>query len=477
MQKNYQKVLKEVLKQVKPSNEDKKKLIGLAKKSLIVANREARKFNARAILAGSLVRDTWLPSKKEFEIFILFPTSLTREKLEKEGMKLGRQIVSKLNGRYVIKYAEHPYLCANVHGIDVDIVPCFNVKSTDQLKSAVDRTPFHVKYIEKNLSKRLSDEVRLLKQFLKANGIYGADTKTESFSGYSCELLIIKYRKFLNVLKQTSGWIPGDVIDIKKYYSPKDYSKLRKQFKDHVLILIDPTDRTRNTAAALSFYNFFKFKKLASEFLKKSTKEMFFERKIDPLTEAELIHLQMRRRTELILIKFKPPEVVPDILWPQLRRFADRLQSILEETEYEFKVLGKDIYTNERDLAVVLMEMEISKLPSIQKRIGPKIFDIDDSKRFLEKYKSQALAGPFVENGFWSVEVSRKFLTAREKLSDSLKDNASILKAKGIPNYIADQLAKEVEIFSESSRIFELIEKDKNFGMFLRKYFEKESLI
>jgi len=476
MQKNYEKVLKEVLKQIKPKPEEKKKLVGLAKKALILANKEAKKFKAKAILAGSLTRDTWLPSKMEFEVFILFPTAMPKEKLEDVGLKFGKQIIGKLGGKYRIEYAEHPYVCGSVGGIDIDIVPCFAVKSTQQLKSAVDRTPFHVKYIEKKLPRRLSGEVRLLKQFLTANGIYGADAKTEGFSGYVCELLIIKYKKFLNVLKQAAEWKPGEVIDTEKYYSQKDYPRLRKQFKDQALILIDPTDKTRNTAAAISSYNFFKFKKLANEFLQKPARELFFERKLDALTESELIQLQIKRRTELILIKFKPPDVVPDILWPQLRRFADRLQSILEETEYEFRVLGKDAYTNEKDLAVVLLEMEISKLPTVQKRIGPKIFDLDDSQRFLEKYKN-ALAGPFIENNFWVAEVTRKFLTAREKLQDSLKEKEDVLKAKGIPNHIAAQLVKGFEIFSESNRIFELIKKDNNFGMFLRKYFEKESLI
>lgn len=159
-----------------------------------------------------------------------------------------------------------------------------------------------------------------------------------------------------------------------------------------------------------------------------------------------------------------------------MRRFAERLQSILEETKYEFKVLRKDCYTNEKDIALVLLEMEISKLPIIQKRVGPMVSDLDDSKRFLEKYKD-ALRGPFVEDNFWVAEVKRKFLTAREKLQDSLSEPTNILKAKGIPNYIAEQLKKGFEIFSENVKIVELIEKDNGFGVFLRKYFEKESLI
>lgn len=476
MPKNCQKVLKDVLKQIVPKKEEKKKIASLTEKALKIAKEEAKKFNAKPILAGSTTRDTWLPGKKEFDVFILFP-SIPEKKLEEIGLKLGKKIITKLKGSYKIEYAQHPYVSGTVSGIDIDVVPCYELDSTDKLKSAVDRTPFHVKYIEKHLPMESSNEVRLLKQFCTANGVYGADAKTEGFSGYVCELLIIKYGKFLDVLRNVVNWRPGEVIDIEKFYPEADYPKLRKIFKDQVLILVDPTDKNRNTAAALSAQSFYKLKKVANEFLTKPSKEIFFGKEEKPITENELVTRQIKRRTELILVKFTPPKIVPDILWPQLRRFADRLQNILEETRYEFRVLRKDAYTNEKDLAVVLLEMETSKLPAIQKRIGPRVSDMDDSKRFIDKYKKQALAGPFVENNFWAVEVKRKFLTAREKLKDSLKENVKILEAKGIPNHIASQIAKKFEIILESGKTMELAKKDPNFGIFLKKYFEKETLV
>ena len=145
--------------------------------------------------------------------------------------------------------------------------------------------------------------------------------------------------------------------------------------------------------------------------------------------------------------------------------------------EYEFITLRKDVYTNEEDLAVILLEMEVSKLPSVDKRIGPMVFDLDDSERFLKKYKNNCLVGPFIENNYWCAEVKRKFLTAREKLLDILSYTLTVLKEKGIPNYIAKQIVKKFEIIYESSKMMELIKKDNNFGIFLRRYFEKESLV
>ena len=476
MVKNYQKVLKEALNAAKPGPEERRKINSVVKKVVAEAKKQARKYKAKPLIAGSITRDTWLPGKMEFDIFILFPEKISGKKFEQAGLKVGKTIFEKLKGEWRIEYAQHPYVSGKIDGVEVDIVPSYDVKSTEKLKSAVDRTPFHVKYLEKHLPLKLSDQVRLLKHFLTANEIYGADTKTEGFSGYVCELLVVRYKKFTNVLQNVAKLNPGDVIDIENFYKKSEYHKLRQTFKDQSLILIDPTDKTRNTGAAVSPENFFKFKKIAAEFLKNPSYQFFSHRTYSLLTENELILKQIQRRTELILVRFNPPKVVPDILWPQLRRFSERLQSILEETQYEFKVLRRDEYTNETTVAVVLLEMEVSKLPAVQKRVGPRVFDIDDSERFLKKYKANSLTGPFVEGENWAVETQRKFMAAREKLSDTLKDDLQILRAKGIPNHIASELMKGFEIISENNGIIKLIKEDPAFGIFLKRYFIPESL-
>jgi len=474
MFKNYVKVLNRVLDDIRPNSIEKNRLGFLSKKVLDLANNEAKKYEARPILAGSLTRDTWLPTKKEFDVFIIFPKTLSLKKLERVGLKIGKSIIKKLKGEWVIEYAQHPYVRGKAFDTEIDIVPCYKKEPGEKIKSAVDRTPFHVEYLNKNFPRKLSDDVRLLKQFCGANKIYGADAKTEGFSGYVCELLVMHYGGFINVLKNAVKWKSKEVIDPEKFYRKEDYHYLKGGFKRQVLIIIDPTDKTRNAAAAISAKSFFTLKKKAGEFLKKPSKEAFFEKKREPITENDLILAQMKRRTELLLVVFKPPKVVPDILWPQLRRFAERLEGMLKEDE--FVVLRKDIYTNEKDLAAILLEMEISKLPYVNKKIGPLVFDLDDSERFIKKYK-ESLNGPFVENNFWCVEVERGFTTAREKLVDSLTEKEKVLKERGVPNHIADKIAKKFDVVCENDNIMNLIKKDKNFGIFLRKYFEKESLV
>ncbi len=474
----YEEVLKEALKLVTPSAEEKETVENLARKTLEVCKEIAEGYGGEPMLVGSLRRNTWLPEKKEFDIFILFPTSLEESKLEEYGLEIGKKVFERMGGEYVIEYAQHPYVSGKIDGVNVDIVPCYKVESAEKIRSAVDRTPFHVRYVESKLTDQLANEVRLLKKFLLANEIYGADAKTQGFSGYVCELLVINYGSFLNVLKASLDWEPGVVIDLENFYTEEDYKNLRKKFKDHPLILIDPTDNNRNTTAALSVRCFYKFKKLAKEFLSSPSIDFFVKKEEKPLSEEELKEFLSKRGTELIVVSFKPPRVVPDILWPQLRKFSERLKNILEETKYEFKVLGKDVFTDEREIAVVLLEMEVSKLPTVQKRIGPPVFNLKHSKNFLEKYKHVAIAGPYVEGVNWCVEVERKFLTAKDKLKNILEGDEQELLLKGIPNYVAKQLASEgFEIICEVERIASLMEEFPCVGVFLRKYFEKERLV
>ena len=96
-------------------------------------------------------------------------------------------------------------------------------------------------------------------------------------------------------------------------------------------------------------------------------------------------------------------------------------------------------------------------------------------KYFLEKYKEDTINGPYVEGIRWVVETKRRFLTAKEKLIDSLSKSFEILVAKGIPNYIAEKLAKGFDIFAGSEVV--LLLKNRKFAIFLKKYFTKEKLI
>ena len=76
MQKTYQKILDRILIKVKPKKSEEHHLISLAQKTLEITREKAKKYQAKAILAGSITRNTWLPGKREFDVFVLFSPDL-----------------------------------------------------------------------------------------------------------------------------------------------------------------------------------------------------------------------------------------------------------------------------------------------------------------------------------------------------------------------------------------------------------------
>jgi len=482
-------VLTGILKKITPSESEQYETKVFIDKVLTVTDETLKPHRLTRTLAGSYMRDTWLPNKKEFDIFVMFPESCTREKLEKLGLEIGKKITKKLKGEYVIAYAEHPYVRAKVFtkpamqekkrllrkgkklskgsSYEIDIVPCYAVASAQKIKSAVDRTPFHNKWLFDNMSPALSSQVRLLKQFAKGIGVYGSDAKVLGVSGYLCELLTIQYKSFKNFLDHASKWEAGNVfIDLEEHHK-EDMEKISREFKTQPLIVIDPVDPKRNVASNFSPENFVKLVKFSREFLDKPGEQFFFPEK-KKAGAGELKKKTEERGTRIIGVSFKKPDVIDDILWPQLRRTSRRLASILKE--HDFMVMGKDTFCTEKE-CILMFEMEVWSLPRIRKLVGPFVFSKKHSDEFISKYKGAGRI--WVEGSSWVAEIKRKFTQADQKLKDSLKDSEKGLKAKGIASHPAKSISKGFDILQYGD-VLKIAKKDSGFAEFLKSYFEKK---
>ncbi len=152
-------------------------------------------------------------------------------------------------------YAEHPYLSATLGPYEIDVVLCVDLPETELLKygpiTAMDRTPWHSRYLDRALTPDQKDDVRLLKQFFKACHAYGDASAPGQggFIGYASELLIQHLGSFWNVLKAFPD-LPHRAFDP----FGRTATQLRKipRFQNDLLLIIDPTDHNRNVAAAIS---------------------------------------------------------------------------------------------------------------------------------------------------------------------------------------------------------------------------------
>jgi len=347
------------------------------------------------------------------------------------------------------------------------VVPCFKVSSALRIKSAVDRTPFHNEWLGRHFLKELSSEVRLVKQFCKGQGVYGSDTRTQGFSGYLCELLIMKYRTFKELMMQAPSWKACEiVINLEGIYPITDVKNIHKKFPKQPLMVIDPVDPGRNVAAALSPENFIRFRRACSRFNKMPSKGMFFSAPLKP-NVSKLSSNITSRGTALVGFSCPSPKIIEDVLWPQLRRTSRRIKDILEDNEFD--VFGSFVWADEKTSAFVF-EIKDSMLPRIMKLRGPSVFAEDHCMNFLAKYST--LGRVWVEGEFWMVEIKRKHRDPIDLIKSTLTGSEKELKAIGIASYFAKQIPKSKRVMKKRE-IIAMARKSKPFGKALQDMLEE----
>src|SRR3989441_7039623 len=223
-------VEEQVLARIRPSPDEEARIESVVRELLerLRAALKSKGWDAKPFLAGSVAKGTHLTGT-EIDVFVAFPPDLPRADLEERGLALG-----KLLEKGTHRYAEHPYTRGWYNGFEVEIVPCYRITDATQRLSAVDRTPLHVDYVLGHLQEDQATEVRLLKAFAGGIGVYGAEAKIHGFSGYLCELLVLKYGSFRGVLEAAKSWHPGTKVEFE--------TPAGRAFNEP-FVVVDPVDR------------------------------------------------------------------------------------------------------------------------------------------------------------------------------------------------------------------------------------------
>ncbi|WP_336360818.1 CCA tRNA nucleotidyltransferase [Haladaptatus sp. ZSTT2] len=407
----YERVFKGVREWVEPDADEQTRLRAAAD-ALLDRTQDAiddLAVEADTVLVGSTARGTWISGDRDIDVFVRFPADLPREKLERLGLQIGSEVLP--DGHE--EYAEHPYTKGEFNGFSVDLVPCYDVPTASDIKSAVDRTPFHTAYLNDHLTPELAGDVRLAKQFLKGIGVYGSDLRTEGFSGYLTELLILEYGSLLALLEAAADWKPPVKFD------PESHG--HRSFTDP-LVVIDPTDPLRNVAAAVSPDNVARLQHYARAFLADPSEALFVATAPDPFTEDQVRTAIEHRETVPVAVRFETPDIVEDQLYPQLRKSVDGMASELNRRGFD--VLRSATFA--ADTAVLFVELEVATRPAVERHEGPPVHVKAHAAGFFEKYADDpAVFGPFVDGDRYVVERDREFTTAKAFLeSDALFDVA-----------------------------------------------------
>ncbi len=204
---SLEEVLEEAYKLVTPTPEEERKVAEVASnvKGLVARWVEERGVRAEVQVLGSSARGTWLPGQRDIDIFIVLEDRSIKPEEVVESLS---KFLDGVGVRWGLRFAQHPYLTVFVDGYEVDVVPCYKISPGERPITAADRSPLHHQFLMQRMTQQQRQDVRLLKLFLKAIGVYGAEIKVEGFSGYLAELLVVYYGSFLDVLKAASKWRP-----------------------------------------------------------------------------------------------------------------------------------------------------------------------------------------------------------------------------------------------------------------------------
>jgi tRNA nucleotidyltransferase (CCA-adding enzyme) len=432
MPQNHSEIEGEILKRITPSNEEKERVNGVVQSILEKVDSVIERYDIpiKSMPVGSTARDTYLPDP-DIDIFMTFPLETPLADLERIGLEIGETV---LEGEK--RYAEHPYIHGMVEGLEVDLVPCYKIERPDQKKTAVDRTPLHTKYVMEHLKNEQTGEVRLLKRFLVGVGVYGAEAKVQGFSGYLTELLVLKFGTFNDLIREASTWSSQQRIEL--------VSSERKF--DEPLVVPDPIDLQRNVASALSMSSFATFVLACREYVESPRIEFFFPKGPPRLGKDEIGGIMKERGTRFLALIFEVPDVVDDVLYPQLRKCEQSLSGLCKQNGFVVQNSAFEVIGNE---AIAVLEFEIFELPSVEKHFGPPVW-VKNAHEFLEKWRKResTMSKPYVEDDRLVVDIRRKHTNAYELVSENIG-------GMSLGKNINDSIKKSYELLMDENIIQE----------------------
>ncbi|MGD0145678.1 MAG: CCA tRNA nucleotidyltransferase [Nitrososphaerales archaeon] len=373
---------------VTPTADMERSVGALAKSLLLRTRRAAAGFpeTRGVLLGGSFAKGTWLPKQVDLDIFVRIDPKTPEDMFERIGLAVGAAATrGSPRGK---KFAQHPYTEATVEGIRVNIVPCYSVRR-GEWKSAADRSLFHVQIVRR-LSTESKTQIRLLKRFMVAVGVYGAEIETRGFSGYAAEVLVMKFGSFVGVLRYFAGFKPSS--------------------RERLFSLPDPVDEGRDLAIAVSGEKLGRMILASREFLS-SPREAYF-RKMRGRNHPAL-------RGMVFAVLFSHRLMSEDTLWGELRKTTKHIVRHLDANG--FKIARSMAASDNRQSSAILLVPEYDALPRFEQRIGPTVDRKNDLESFISSNRKDAKLIWVDEEARARLLLPRRYLSLEGLLVDAVR--------------------------------------------------------
>ncbi|MFH1358587.1 MAG: nucleotidyltransferase domain-containing protein [archaeon] len=407
------KVLKEQLELIRPSEEDINKINKVSQDSIKFIKDSLKKIKAEVFIGGSLAKSTLVKKDiYDIDIFVRFDNSYGDEKISQLlGRVLGKQ-VKKIHG-------SRDYYQLKDKGILVEIIPVLKIKKPEDAKNVTDLSYFHVNYVINKIkkNKKLVNEIMLAKSFAHAQYCYGAESYIHGFSGYALELLVCYYGSFLKFIKEivNLNLKKGKmIVDDAKFYKNKDelLINLNTSKRQGPIILIDPTFRERNASSSLNEDTFYKFQNACKGFLKKPSLKFF---------EKINIENEFKKFKDVKKIVVKTNKQAGDIAGTKSKKFFDFMTYKLRR---EFVIIKDGFDYNENEnIASFYFVLEKKKDEVIK---GPPITAVTNLNNF-KKAHSKA----FIKKNYAYTKITHK-LSFDEWFKKFKEHEKSVIKSMNV---------------------------------------------
>ena len=392
---------------VVPSAAARKATVRVAEKvvSMVKEAGNAHGEVAGVFLGGSFAKDTWLPRDVDIDVFVKIATTVDESRFEEVGLAVGREALRGYKpGK---KYAQHPYTEATVDGFKVNVVPCYDVKP-GEWRSAADRSVHHVAFVRENLDDEARVQVRLLKKFMKAVGVYGAEIEKEGFSGYATEVLIHNYTTFESTLGSFAVFVPDS--------------------KEEYFTIFDPIDDKRDLGKAMSRETVARMVLASRAFLEYPSVAFF--KKASGKARPKL-------QKRVYAIVFEHEELSEDTLWGELKRSARQIAKHVRDEGFALARV-EAASDNLRSSAIIFLPV-VETISDIEERVGPGVEMQEGAKSFAAKNRDAAELLWVGDDGRLRLLAKRRFTSLGMLLDEVLK---SRVESVGVSKEIGRALNK-----------------------------------
>ncbi|PIN76474.1 CCA tRNA nucleotidyltransferase [Candidatus Woesearchaeota archaeon CG10_big_fil_rev_8_21_14_0_10_36_11] len=412
-------VTKCVLENIKPSRKEMDLFREIT--TSFIARINTKLSGAKAILGGSGAKDTWISKNHDIDIFVKYNYVQYKHQSSQLSVILEKSL--KKAFPTVTLYRMHgsrDYFRILYKTYVFEIVPILKIAKAEDAVNITDISPLHAIWVNKN-TKVLKDDIRLAKQFTKANKLYGAESYIGGFSGYVLEILVVYYGSFEKLVHASLQWKSKVIIDHSKYYKGKSaLFHLNKSKTQSPLLVIDPVDKSRNAAAALSEKSVKKFKELSRKYIRKPTLT-FFEQK--EIIVADLVKEAKTKKYFVVCITFLPQGEKTDVAGSKVVKVFNFCTKQL--TPFSIKKSGWD--WNTKSPALIYFFVSTNTRETHEVRMGPPLKMKDAVQNFKKKNKKT-----FIEKGKIKTKVKVKHPHLHDFVKNMIHEKYITEKVKNI---------------------------------------------